>query len=117
MIQRTWLVSMYFLHKEAGDFIEDREFFRDFFRIYPEMVFGNRPRDMNFNDVAQCYSLRFLQRFCAYFGFVEVRESKDKDWYKRKTSVRTRRLFDDYFQWQVKEMDEEILSASSTKVH
>lgn len=127
MIQGTWLLSMYFLHKEAGEFIEVREFFRDFFRIYPDMVFENRPREVTFDDAACCYSLRLLERFCAYFGFVVVRKSKEKDWFKRKTFVRATRLFRDYFQWQVEEMDvkemaeiselEATLSPSSTKIH
>ena len=107
-IQDDWLLSLYFLHKKAGEFIEDREFFRNFFRLYPDMIFDDyRGEARTFDEVARCYSVRFLDRFCAYFGFVETKKSKHKSWFERKTYVKTSRLFKDFFEWQVVEQMED----------
>lgn len=115
IIQAAWLISMYFLSRKAGEFIEDREFFRYFFRINPDMIHESRRRETAFDHVASCYSWRFLQKFCAEFGFVEIRQDKQKVRRERKTYIRTTRLFKDYFQWQVEGMQEELFEADAAE--
>jgi hypothetical protein len=50
------------------------------------------------DTVRSCFSLRFLQHFCEYFGFVDTRREKKKP-YGFRLFVKKSSLFDRYVDW------------------
>jgi len=77
------------LRELAKDFIEDTILAGYFIRAFP-MVLQEVRQTTVFDprkEVTMCFSRRFLQWFCRYFGFVEIREEKI-----RGSFVRTRRF-------------------------
>lgn len=102
MIQGAFLFSLFHLHKRAGRFIEDRVLFCDFVRVFPETLLeADAPYTSKFEQTARCYSLRFLERFCEYFGFVECRRKELKDSYHDQLFLKTTQFFKKYFLWKL----------------
>ena len=86
IIQQSFLFSLYILRELAKDFIEDTILARYYIRAFPLVLQEVRqttvfdPR----KEVTMCFSRRFLQWFCRYFGFVEIREEKIEGSFVRK---------------------------------
>ena len=101
MIQGAFLFSLYLLHKKAAKFTEDLSLFSDFVRAFPETVLEADDRYTSlFEYTARCYSLRFLERFCEYFGFVESRKKELKESFRDQFFLRTSPFFKKYFIWK-----------------
>jgi hypothetical protein len=102
MIQRAFLFSLYLLHKKAATFIEDLTLFRDFVRAFPETVLEADARYTSFFEyTARCYSLRFLERFCEYFGFVEIQKKELKESFHHQLFLKSTPFFKKYFIWKL----------------
>ena len=105
IVQQSFLFGLYLLHRQAGREIEDQVLAGHFLRAFPQALEEARryetpyikPRDF----ISICFSLRFLERFCEYFGFVTIRrEVIPGDFIKRKF-VQTTDFFGQYLQWRV----------------
>ena len=104
--QQFWIVqggaifSLYLLHRKAGRFIRAEELGDYFIRAFPAVLdeVGPMAYWTPREKVNSCFSLRFLVRFCEYFGFVDVqREEKKPHIYE--LSVRKSAFYDQYITW------------------
>ena len=102
IIQDSWLFSLFLLHKDAETYTADTALARYFIKAFPEIV---REVDASytseFDYIARCFSLRFFERFCEYFGFVDTRRKKQKDSYSEKLFIKMSPLYKEYFIWEV----------------
>lgn len=103
IIQQSVFFSCYLLHKKAGTFVHMDKLGEYFIRAYP-MVLDEleeypviESHEQTMRDVI---SLRFVQRFCEYFGLVEIRR-KSKKRYRPDMSVKTSSLFEMLFDWKL----------------
>jgi len=74
IIQRGAVFSLFILHRKAGRFIKSYSLSPYFIRAFP-MVLREVPRHEwtdEFSDVDRCWTLRFLERFCLFFGLIEL---------------------------------------------
>jgi hypothetical protein len=55
------------------------------------------PRDF----ISGCFSLRFLERFCEYFGFVTIRREAIPGRFVKRKFVQSTDFFRQYWQWRV----------------
>ncbi len=100
MIQGSWPFSLLLLQKKAKTYIEDTALARYFIKAFPEICLGiEEYYTSEFDYIARCFSLRFLERFCEYFGFVETRREKQEDPFSEKLFVKTSPLCKKYFIW------------------
>ena len=103
IIQGSWLFSLFLLHKKAKNYTEDVTLSRDFIKAFPEVALEVDETYISaFEYIAQCFSFRFLDRFCEYFGFVEARREKKEGSFIDRLFVKTSPLFKKYFIWNVK---------------
>jgi hypothetical protein len=75
LIQRSAVFNFYLLYKIANDWIEDEELSKHYLNAFPDLVlevrdFFSTPE----REIIQCFSVRFLERFCLPIGLVEKRE-------------------------------------------
>ena len=100
IIQGGFVFSLYLLHRKARRFIEDKNLGDYFIRAFPATLSeaeGIRfldPRD----NARNCFSLRFLEYFCEYFGFVDTRREK-KTPYGFDLFVKKSAFYDQYINW------------------
>jgi hypothetical protein len=100
IIQRAWLFSLYILRKKARGYVESHSISPFFIRAFPLVLAEvERPWKNIYSIVDDCYSLRFLERFCAYFGLIEVRERIDP--LDRTLVFKVSPLFDRFISWRV----------------
>ena len=103
IIQAGWLFSLFLLQKKAKDFTEDAVISRAFIKAFPEIaleVYKTYVSEVEY--ISNCYSCRFLERFCEPFGFVTIRRKKKEGSYFERLFVKTTPLFKKYFVWNVK---------------
>ncbi len=102
IIQGGAVFSLYLLHRKAQQFVTDKILADSFVRAFPavlgeaEAAFYAAPSD----EVGSCFSLRFLERFCEYFGLVDIRREK-KGLYEFELSVKKSAFYDQYIHWSV----------------
>ncbi len=102
IIQQGVLFSCYLLHWKAKAYVQADELSRDFIRAFPTILNTverypfSEPEDL----VQRAYCVRFLKRFCAYFGFVTIKieEKLPLDINDR---VQTTPLFKNILRWKV----------------
>lgn len=101
IIQRAHLFSLFLVHKKAREFMEDYRLSPHFVRAFP-LVLAESERFQSdpYESISRCFSLRFLERFCAYFGLIETR-SRGKDPLNRRFSFRASRFFDKLLMWKI----------------
>jgi len=74
IIQRACLFSLLLLHKKAGEFLENYHLGPYFARAFPlALAESGRFQCDPYERISRCFSLRFLERFCAYFGLIETK--------------------------------------------
>jgi hypothetical protein len=100
IIQGGFVFSLYLLHRKARRFIEDKDLGDFFIKAFPATL--SEPGGIRFLDpsdtVRSCFSLRFLERFCEYFGFVDTQREK-KTPYGFRLFVKKSALYDHYINW------------------
>jgi len=102
IIQDSWLFSLFLLHKEAKTYTEDTALARYFIKAFPEIAMEvDAFYSSEFDYIARCFSLRFFERFCEYFGFVDTRREKQEDSYSEKLFIKMSPLYKEYFIWEV----------------
>ncbi|MCJ7641335.1 MAG: DUF1841 family protein [Desulfobacterales bacterium] len=102
IIQQAVLFSCYLLHRKAKAYVQADELSRDFIRAFPTILNTverypfSEPEDL----VQRAYCVRFLTRFCAYFGLVTIKieEKLPLDINDR---VQTTPLFKNILRWKV----------------
>lgn len=100
IIQAGFVFSLYLLHRKARSFIADRELGDYFIKAFPMTLSeAEEIRLLDPRDTARsCFSLRFLEHFCEYFGFVDTRREK-KTPYGFHLFVKKSELYDSYIKW------------------
>lgn len=101
IIQRAYLFSLLLVHRKARAPVDDFNLAPHFVRAFPVVLTEAErlPYDP-FGEVGRCFSLRFLERFCAYFGLIET-EPKSDDPFERRFRFRTSPLFDKLLIWKI----------------
>jgi hypothetical protein len=101
IIQRATLFSLFILHKKARDFRKSYSLSPYFIRAFPLILVEAEPRwDDVFSQIDRCYETRFLERFCAYFGLIELRE-RNPDPLDRTLILKTSPFFDRLLTWKI----------------
>jgi hypothetical protein len=101
IIQHGLLFSLYLLHRKAGQFIESYSLSPYFIRAFP-MVLREAPDHEwtdEFSNVDRCWTLRFLERFCLYFGLVQL-EGGEPGPLDRTMILKTTPFFDRFIGWR-----------------
>lgn len=100
IIQKGAVFSLYMLHLKARQFVSARQLGDSFVRAFPaalgeaESTVFSSPAE----EIRRCFSLRFLERFCEYFGLVVLRR-KNKEPYEWDLSVKKSAFYDQYINW------------------
>jgi hypothetical protein len=103
IIQQSVFFSCYLLHKKAGTFVHTDKLGEYFIRVYPmvpDELEGYPVIESHEQTVRDVFTLRFIQRFCEYFGLVEIRRESMKR-YLPDISVKTSSLFKMLFDWKL----------------
>jgi hypothetical protein len=105
IVQRSFLFGLYLLHRQAGREIEDQLLAGHFLRAFPQALEEARRFEAPYieprNFISGCFSLRFLERFCEYFGFVTIRREAISGHFIKRKFVQTTDFFQRYLQWRV----------------
>jgi len=82
---------------------EDIVISRAFIKAFPEIALEvDATYTSAVEYITHCYSYRFLENFCEYFGFVTARRERKKGSFSDRLFVKTTPLFEKYFIWNVK---------------
>jgi len=105
IVQQSYLFGLYLLHRQAGREIEDKALADHFLRAFPQVLDEARRYEMPYIEprdfISGCFSLRFLERFCEYFGFVTIRREAISGHFIKRKFVQTTDFFRRYLQWRV----------------
>jgi hypothetical protein len=91
------------LHRKAGGFIHTDELGDFFIRSYPmvlDTLKDQGPYESPEQTVRNVFALRFIERFCEYFGLVEIRRKQKKPYFQDRL-VKTTSLFKKLFCWKL----------------
>jgi hypothetical protein len=102
IIQEGVLFSFYLLHRKANTYVHADELSKIFVQAFPAMLDAvkshpsiEQPEEL----VQSAYCVRFLERFCEYFGFVTIKKERrfpgNIDY-----TVQTTSLFNNILQWE-----------------
>ena len=100
IIQGGAVFSLYLLHRKARQFISEKELGDSFIRAFPAVIDEAEvsipwlPEE----EIRHCFSLRFLERFCDYFGLVDIRKER-KGPFKLDLFVKKSAFYDQYINW------------------
>lgn len=105
IVQHSFLFGLYLLHRKAGREIEDQALADHFLRAFPQVLDDARRYEAPYREphdfISGCFSLRFLERFCEYFGFVTIRRETIPGRFIKRKFVQTTDFFQRYLQWRV----------------
>jgi hypothetical protein len=105
IVQQSFLFGLYLLHRRASREIEDQALAELFLRAFPRALEEARSFELPYieprNFISGCFSLRFLERFCEYFGFVTIRREVISGQFIKRKFVRTTDFFGKYLQWRL----------------
>ncbi|MBN1829585.1 MAG: SEC-C domain-containing protein [Deltaproteobacteria bacterium] len=105
IVQSSFLFGLYILHRRAGGEIEDQALTDCFLRAFPQALEEADRYEMPYQKpldlISNCFSLRFLERFCEYFGFASIRREAIPGRFIKRKFVQTTDFFRQYLQWRV----------------
>ena len=103
IIQESILFSCYLLHKKANTYIHADQLSGYFIRAFPAVLdrIERDPYSEPEDDVHHAFCLRFLERFCEYFGLLTIQREEKMPPFP-KYSVKTTPLFEKMFHWKLK---------------
>ena len=88
------------MHRKARRLIDAEDLDDYFIKAFPRAL--SEAEGIRFLDpsdtVRNCFSLRFLEHFCEYFGFVDTRREKKKP-YGFRLFVKKSALYAHYIDW------------------
>lgn len=102
IIQQAFLFSCYLLHKKAKTYIHVNELSTCFIEVFPT-VLNEMERDPFIESeklVRRIFYLRFIERFCEYFGLVTI-QRKERLSFNLDYSVKTTPFFEEIFNWKL----------------
>lgn len=103
IIQQAFLFSCYILHRKAKAFIKANEFSAYFIQAFPAVLKKEEkylPLEEPYQLLEHAFYIRFIERFCEYFGLVAV-EKKRKRSLRLDHSIITTPFFDELLQWKL----------------
>jgi len=102
IIQESFLFSCYFLYRETKTYIQVNEITTSFIRAFPAVL--NKVERIPFmepeEEVRYAFYLRFIERFCEYFGLVAIQREKGKS-LDLKYAIQITPLFEKLFDWKL----------------
>jgi hypothetical protein len=102
IIQQAFLFSCYLLHRKAKAGASADELSNYFVQAFPTLTKideRNLSPEESLELAQRSFFVRFIERFCEYFGLVTV-EKKEKISFRLDYFVRTTPFFDELFQWK-----------------
>jgi hypothetical protein len=103
IIQQAFLFSCYILHRKAKTYVSPNELSIHFIQAFPT-VLNTEERYLSSEEshqlIQHAFYVRFIERFCEYFGLVTV-EKKKKRSLQLDYSIITTPFFDELFQWKL----------------
>jgi len=119
IIRDSFLFSLYALHLTAKQPVEGQLLGDYFIKAFPMALL--EADDIAFFDpedyVKSCFSLRFLERFCEYFGFIDLKREKIS-LARSKLSLIKSSFFEQYIDWSnISQPPKPILPLSSRTFH
>ena len=103
IIQQAFLFSCYILHRKAKAVINANEFSNYFIQAFPAVLKREEkylPSEEPYQLLQHAFYVRFIERFCEYFGFVTI-QKKEKRSLQLDYLIRTTPFFDELFQWKL----------------
>lgn len=103
IIQQAFLFSFYVLHRKAKTNINANELSTYFVQAYPAVLRKEEkylPSEEPYQLVQHAFYVRFIERFCEYFGLVTV-QKKEKRSLQLDYLIKTTPFFDELFQWKL----------------
>jgi len=100
--QQAFLFSCYLLHMKAKTAARADELSNCFVRAFPALINTegeNLSSEESLELAQRSFYVRFIERFCEYFGLVTV-EKKEKISFQLDYLIRTTPFFDEMFQWK-----------------
>ena len=101
IIRHGALFSLYLLHRKAKEYIEAAELSRSFIAAFPAVLMEVKelPHQEPADLAGRAFRIRFLERFCEYFGLVTIQRKgdyfDDRGW-----MVKVTPLFEKAFKWK-----------------
>ena len=102
IIQEAFLFSCYILHRKAKAFINANEFSNYFIQAFPAVLKREEkhlPSEEPYQLLQHCFYVRFIERFCEYFGLVTI-QKKEKRSLQLDYLIKTTPFFNELFQWK-----------------
>ncbi|HUL31013.1 MAG TPA: DUF1841 family protein [Thermodesulfobacteriota bacterium] len=102
IIQQAFLFSCYILHIKAKTCARANELSTPFIQAFPAVLKKEEkylPSEDPDHFLHRCFYLRFIERFCEYFGLVTI-EGKEKRSLQLNYLIRTTPFFDEMFRWK-----------------
>jgi len=95
IVQRSFLYTLYLLHKYGGEFRPPEFYMEKFIQAFPMALseVPDRPYATSEETVGRCYAFRSLEGFAEFFGLVEVKVLS-KEFLMRKYEIRRSTLLD-----------------------
>lgn len=99
IIQGGFLFSLFILHKEARAWVKEYSLIPYFIHAFPSILReAEGELKEYYRTILRCYSLRFIERFCSYFGLIDTQE-KSAGPYRDELTLKTSTLFDQFLSW------------------
>lgn len=106
IIQQAFLFSFYVLHRKAKTYVNANELSTYFTQAFPAVLEKEEkylPSEEIDQLVQHAFYIRFIERFCEYFGLVTI-EKKEKRSLQLDCLIRTSPFFDEMFQWKLEDV-------------
>ncbi len=101
IIQRSYLFSLYLVHRKARTFVADYALAPHFVRAFPAVLADAGMIESEiYPAFSHCYQVRFLDRFCAYFGLVETKP-RGPDPFDSRFDLKVSRFYDKLLAWKI----------------
>ena len=101
IIQQSVLFSLYLLRKKARVYIGSHSLSPYFVRAFPMILAESNPLyGSAYSLIDRGYIVRFLERFCEYFGLIGLRV-RSEDPLQRTFVFRTSPVFEKFLKWKI----------------
>ncbi len=102
IIQESFLFSCYLLYQKTKTYIQINELTAYFIQAFPAVL--NKVERIPYmepeEEVRSAFYLRFIERFCEYFGLVTIQKEKGKS-LDFKYAIQITSLFEKMFDWKL----------------
>jgi hypothetical protein len=102
IIQQAFLFSCYLLYRKAKTYVNVNEVSTYFIQAFPAVLKTEEKYlspEEPYGLLQHAFYVRFIERFCEYFGFVTIQKQKRS--LQLDYLIRTTPFFDELFQWKL----------------